>query len=380
MVARDELAQLQHKCKGEGKENLYDLIGLQVGSTDHEALLTRLARKRDSWSKIASKPGRLDAVEMALRLLKTPADKDEYDRFIGSTLEPQTPPVNPQQGGDQQPPVSQPRPQQRTYPRPKPGLPSITFGRPGFFAKLAMLAVGLAMLMQLTTVLNRVIPSTTTPSRAPSESGAEAEEGGASGGASTRTERETARPSSSPGESAGSTSTERGGTTPMPEPETELVVVETAPVSGPNEAGTVPIAEPPAPAPSLTTSSASGTQPQAGTAAPPVVEPVEPARPDPPPVVEPVRAGSSQVAQPRKTWNVTPEYPRLARMRRTQGIVILEVTVDRQGAVSNVLVLRSAEGLDEAAVEAVRQWRYEPTIVNGRPVSVFFTETVRFQI
>lgn len=56
------------------------------------------------------------------------------------------------------------------------------------------------------------------------------------------------------------------------------------------------------------------------------------------------------------------------------------MTVGRQGDVSNVSVLRSAENLDEAAIEAVRQWRYEPTIVNGRPVSVIFTETVRFQI
>lgn len=83
---------------------------------------------------------------------------------------------------------------------------------------------------------------------------------------------------------------------------------------------------------------------------------------------------------PSKVWNVTPEYPRLARLRRIEGTVILEVTVDRQGEVSNVAVLRSPEGLDEAAVDAVRQWRYEPTIVNGRPVSIIFTETVRFEI
>ena len=77
---------------------------------------------------------------------------------------------------------------------------------------------------------------------------------------------------------------------------------------------------------------------------------------------------------------MTPEYPRLPRLRRIQGIVILEVTVDRRGGVSNVSVLRAAgEGFDEAAVEAVRQWRYEPTMVNGRPVSVILTETVRFE-
>ena len=60
--------------------------------------------------------------------------------------------------------------------------------------------------------------------------------------------------------------------------------------------------------------------------------------------------------------------------------MILEVTVDRQGNVSNVSVLRSdAEGFGEAAVEAVRQWRYDPTIIDGRPVSVILTDTVRFQ-
>ena len=47
---------------------------------------------------------------------------------------------------------------------------------------------------------------------------------------------------------------------------------------------------------------------------------------------------------------------------------------------SNVAVLRCVDGLDEAAVEAVRQWRYEPTIINGRPVSVVLTDTVRFQL
>ena len=96
-------------------------------------------------------------------------------------------------------------------------------------------------------------------------------------------------------------------------------------------------------------------------------------------MVEPVRVGGN-VPQPRKTWNVTPEYPRLARLRGTQGIVILEVTVDRQGEVSDVSVLRSTEALDEAAIAAVRRWRYEPTVVNGMPVSAIFTESVRFQI
>ena len=96
-------------------------------------------------------------------------------------------------------------------------------------------------------------------------------------------------------------------------------------------------------------------------------------------MVEPVRIAGN-VPKPRKTWNVTPEYPRLARLRRIEGIVILEVTVNRDGNVSNVSLLRSPVGLEDAAINAVRQWRYEPTIVNERPVSVIFSETVRFQM
>ena len=84
--------------------------------------------------------------------------------------------------------------------------------------------------------------------------------------------------------------------------------------------------------------------------------------------------------QPDAQWNVA--RPFVDHMiRHLEGDVILEVTVDRQGHVSNVSVLRSSvDAVAEAAVEAVRQWRYEPSIVNGRAVSVMLTETVRFQI
>ena len=161
------------------------------------------------------------------------------------------------------------------------------------------------------------------------------------GGASTGTDRDTARPNSS-------------------SRETEA---ESTPEPGRNPPDTGPT---PAPTPRPADRNTSST-----------VE--EQAHLDPPRVVEPVRVGGA-VPQPRKTWYVAPEYPRMARLRRTQGIVILQVTVDGQGAVSAVSVLRSVEGLDEAAIEAVRRWRYEPTIVDGMPVSATFTESVRFQI
>ena len=164
-----------------------------------------------------------------------------------------------------------------------------------------------------------------------------------------------------------------------PNPPRTRPTVAPEPEAAPSPPRPRPAAAPARPAPSRDTPSATTGQSPAGTAIASAAESADAARPDPPVAVEPVRVGGN-VPPPRKTWNVTPEYPRLARLRRIQGIVILEVTVDRQGEVSSVSVLRSAEGLDDAAVEAVRQWRYEPTMVNGRPVSVIFTETVRFQM
>ena len=168
---------------------------------------------------------------------------------------------------------------------------------------------------------------------------------------------------------------------PVAAPPPEPPVVEPEPIAAPPREPP-PVVEPePIAAPPLSRRWSRPDPVAAPPPEPPVVEPEPIAAPprEPPPVVEPVRVAGN-VPQPRKTWNVIPEYPRLARLRGTQGTVILEVTVDRQGAVSNVSVLRSPENLGEAAVEAVRQWRYAPTILNGTPVSVIFTETVRFQI
>ena len=97
----------------------------------------------------------------------------------------------------------------------------------------------------------------------------------------------------------------------------------------------------------------------------------------PPVDLPPVHVGGN-VPRPRKTWNVTPDYPRLARLQRVEGIVILEVHVDPTGAVQDAIVLRSVHLLDEAVVEAVRQWRYEPTVIDGRPRAAILTETVSF--
>ena len=61
-----------------------------------------------------------------------------------------------------------------------------------------------------------------------------------------------------------------------------------------------------------------------------------------------------------------------------QGVVILDCTIDARGRVGNVKVLKGVPMLDEAAVAAVRQWVYTPTLVDGMPVPVILAVTVSF--
>lgn len=101
-----------------------------------------------------------------------------------------------------------------------------------------------------------------------------------------------------------------------------------------------------------------------------------------PPVIDqgPMRVGGD-IQQPERIQYVQPEYPELARRARLEGPVILEATIDRQGNVINVTVLRGLGlGLDDAAMEAVKQWKYTPTYYNGRPVEILLTVTVQFTL
>lgn len=93
-----------------------------------------------------------------------------------------------------------------------------------------------------------------------------------------------------------------------------------------------------------------------------------------------VRAGDG-ITEPRKIHDVQPLYPEPARMARVQGTVILDVTLDERGKVRDIRVLKPlAEGLTEAAVDAVKQWRYEPSQLDGEPVAVLMTVTVTFRL
>lgn len=82
---------------------------------------------------------------------------------------------------------------------------------------------------------------------------------------------------------------------------------------------------------------------------------------------------------PRKTHQVLPEYPELARRAGVGAVVIVQCVIDVHGRVSDARVLRGHPLLDSSALEAVRQWRYEPTRLNGIAVPVVMTVTVTFQ-
>jgi protein TonB len=103
------------------------------------------------------------------------------------------------------------------------------------------------------------------------------------------------------------------------------------------------------------------------------------APPPPPPPPAPVRVGGN-IQAPKKVKDQNPVYPPIAQSARVQGVVILEATIGPNGSVQDVRVLRSIPLLDAAAIEAVRQWQYTPTLLNGVPVPVIMTVTVNFTL
>lgn len=76
----------------------------------------------------------------------------------------------------------------------------------------------------------------------------------------------------------------------------------------------------------------------------------------------------------------SPQYPEAARLIGRTGTVVLQATIDREGRVVDLEVLRGAPlGMTEAALDAVRQWRFRPATLEGHPVAVYYHLTVRFE-
>ena len=101
--------------------------------------------------------------------------------------------------------------------------------------------------------------------------------------------------------------------------------------------------------------------------------------PAPPSPMAPVRVGGD-IKEPKKIKDVKPVYPADAMAAGVQGIIIIEATIARDGTVKEGKVLRSVPGLEQAAVDAVRQWEFMPTLLNGAPVEVIMTVTVNFTL
>ncbi|HET9467097.1 MAG TPA: TonB family protein [Vicinamibacterales bacterium] len=103
------------------------------------------------------------------------------------------------------------------------------------------------------------------------------------------------------------------------------------------------------------------------------------APPPPPPPVKPKRVGG-ELQAPALIHRVEPEYPAMAVGAKVSGTVILEATVNEAGAVTDVTILRSILMLDQAAIKAVKQWRYAPLMLNGQPVPFILVVTLTFTL
>jgi TonB family protein len=121
----------------------------------------------------------------------------------------------------------------------------------------------------------------------------------------------------------------------------------------------------------------------AGTPTPSFTAPRPPPPPPPPApqgrVVDAIRVGGN-IPAPKKIKDVKPVYPAIAQSARVQGIVIIEATIDVDGSVADTQILRSIPLLDQAAIDAVRQWRFVPTLLNGQPTPIIMSVTVNFQL
>ena len=81
---------------------------------------------------------------------------------------------------------------------------------------------------------------------------------------------------------------------------------------------------------------------------------------------------------PQLIRRVEPVYPAIAKQARIQGVVRIDAVIDKQGRVVEMKVLSGHPLLAQAAMDAVKQWVYEPTYLNERPVAVALEMTVNF--
>jgi TonB family protein len=106
--------------------------------------------------------------------------------------------------------------------------------------------------------------------------------------------------------------------------------------------------------------------------------------PSPPPTPPPAIATGAitriggDVAQANLISSVQPVYPEIAKAARVQGVVLLNAQISKEGVVEDLRVISGHALLNDAAIQAVRQWRYRPQMLSGQPIPVVTTITVNF--
>ncbi|MGA2755562.1 MAG: TonB family protein [Terracidiphilus sp.] len=103
------------------------------------------------------------------------------------------------------------------------------------------------------------------------------------------------------------------------------------------------------------------------------------------PVVRPAAPAATQhvssgVMQGMLIYKVIPAYPAVAQATRTSGTVVLQATISRTGTIENLRVVSGPALLRQAALDAVKQWRYRPYMLNGQPVEVETAVEVNFTL
>ena len=108
--------------------------------------------------------------------------------------------------------------------------------------------------------------------------------------------------------------------------------------------------------------------------------------PAPPPQPAPARAVTAplpvggNIKPPAKIRHVPPLYPTMAQQARVEGTVVIEAIIGIDGRVKDARIVTSKPLLDQAALDAVRQWQFTPTLLNGVPVPVIMTVRVAFSL
>ena len=96
--------------------------------------------------------------------------------------------------------------------------------------------------------------------------------------------------------------------------------------------------------------------------------------------IVPMQHVSSGVMEGMLIYKVIPTYPAIAQATRSSGTVVLQATISRTGAIENLRVVEGPAMLRQAALDAVKQWRYRPYMLNGQPVEVETTVDVNFKL